>query len=607
MKRQVIVGYANTLHDPAIAVVEGENVFAEAIERHVQCKRALDIYRLWFSRRPIETGLRAAKIWPVQNADVAVITSWDLETMRNHVPQMKRALELTGLSLGREALDGMMDSPQWDNTVLAQHDGYQAFGGVLPMQLAAMRSSSLAVTQLPWLFENLPLQLFPLPEFVSNSISITQKSIPHHLAHAANGVFTSPFDECVVLVVDGFGDAGGVSIYHFTNGDFVHVHSSDPSLGLLYGKITTLCGFDTWEGEEWKVMGLAAYGEYDARIFEFFRWRIKTEGLSVSVDIPDQDLVVLSGLVGGFRKYGDGDTLRAANLAHNFQLAWEAAMVELCSNIYQLGYSKNLCFSGGCALNSSANGKLIPASGFERLHVPSAPADDGNALGTALYEKYCVRREKWVPKQMSPYLGNPVDIAKLEKILAFGGLKYRKAESDAELCDLVSSILADGKIIGWMQGRAEFGPRALGNRSILGDPRRADMQDLINSRVKFREEYRPLAPSILHEYGDEYFENYQESPYMERALRFREAVRNKVPAVVHKDGTGRLQSVKKEWNPLYYELIQAFFKKTGVPILVNTSLNVMGRPIVHSVEDTLTTFITSGLDYAVMGPYIISK
>lgn len=602
--RQVIVGWANTFHDPAIAVIEGDRVFAEAIERHAQCKRALDVHRFWYSRRPLETGLRAVGIWPLEDAELCVVTPWDMAGIRNNKStHLKVAAETGGKKIPPSFF---REVDKWDEKMFL-HDHYEDLGGTLPMQVAAMHSASVSVTQLQWIFANQGVQVYPLPKTQARGVTTAHKSIPHHAAHAANAAYTSPFDECMVLVLDGVSDTGGITLFEVNESKFELVHSSDTSLGLLYAAVTMLCGFDAWEGEEWKVMGLAAYGARDESIYRFFRSRISVEGLDVHKKLSDSDWFELFELVGGFRQYGDGNPLRAANLAHTFQLVWEEVVIELCSNIFKLGRSKHLCLTGGCALNSSANGKLIPGTGFERLHVPSAPADDGNALGTALYEKHHVRKEKRVPKTMSPYLGNPVDLSKLERTLSLGGIKYEKATDDLELCSRVSDILADGGLVGWMQGRAEFGPRALGNRSILADPRRPDMQELINSRVKFREEYRPLAPSILPEYGPVYFEDYQESPYMERTLRFRESVKSKVPAVVHKDGTGRLQTVKKEWNPLYYGLIRAFFEKTGVPILVNTSLNVMGKPIVHSVEDAITVFFTTGLDKLVIGPYILSK
>jgi carbamoyltransferase len=181
------------------------------------------------------------------------------------------------------------------------------------------------------------------------------------------------------------------------------------------------------------------------------------------------------------------------------------------------------------------------------------------------------------------------------------------SELPGKVHEKAARLLAEGKIIGWVQGRAEFGPRALGNRSILADPRHADMKERINAAVKFREEFRPFAPSILHEHGDEYFLDYRESPYMERTLVFRGEVRERVPAVVHVDGTGRLQTVKREWNERFYELISAFHRITGVPLVLNTSFNIMGKPIIHSVEDAVATFYTTGLDALVIGDCLIEK
>ena len=207
----------------------------------------------------------------------------------------------------------------------------------------------------------------------------------------------------------------------------------------------------------------------------------------------------------------------------------------------------------------------------------------------------------------SPYLGSSIDPADVGRILDFGGIDYRRIDDEGELCEVTAGLLAQGKILAWVQGRAEFGPRALGNRSILGDPRAPDMKERINARVKFREFYRPLAPVILDEHGPDYFDDYQQSPYMERTLSFREAIRDTVPAVVHEDGTGRPQSVREEWNPLFHRLVSAFHDKTDVPILLNTSFNVMGKPIVHTVQDAIGVLYTTGLDHLVIGPYILDK
>jgi carbamoyltransferase len=305
--------------------------------------------------------------------------------------------------------------------------------------------------------------------------------------------------------------------------------------------------------------------------------------------------------------HGKGGVLRAADLARSFQDYFSDTLVALVKNVHALGISDDLAYSGGCALNSAANGRIVRETGFRRLHVPSAPADDGNALGAALYERHAVRRIPRKPAIASPYLGSTIDLDELERALSFGTFDAVRINDEQELCDRMAALLAQGEIAGWIQGRAEFGPRALGNRSILADPRRADMREVINQRVKFREQYRPLAPAILHEHGERFFQGYEESPYMERALPFREEVKALVPSVVHLDGTGRLQSVTRERNPLFHTLISAFERQTGIPLLVNTSYNVMGKPISHSAADVLTVFATTGLHALAVGPWLIRK
>jgi carbamoyltransferase len=267
--------------------------------------------------------------------------------------------------------------------------------------------------------------------------------------------------------------------------------------------------------------------------------------------------------------------------------------------------SSNLVLSGGCALNSSYNGKILERSPFDALHVPSAPADDGNAIGAA-WLAYQEDHPDWRPAPgfMTPYLGSTVSTEPLERMAAWEPRLRRVGEG---IPAVAAQILAEGKLLGWVQGRAEFGPRALGNRSILADPRPADAKDLLNAKVKYREAFRPFAPSILAEHGPDWFEAYQDSPYMERTLRWREAVRSRVPAVVHEDGTGRLQSVTAERNPRYHALISAFHALTGVPVVLNTSFNVMGKPILHTAEDAILMFYTTGLDALVIDDWLLTK
>lgn len=607
MRRSLLVGHANTFHDPAIAVVEGDCVYAEALERHTQCKRANELTRLWYSGRAIEAGMRASGMtWPVREADVGMVSTWELtegfEHTFKHMGHADHTQEV-------EQLRAAGGSARWDD-LLRNTTEWWRLG--LPALLAwNVRTQPLALNQIASIFlgRGGSFILPPPKDLVAASGNTFQtRPLEHHLTHAANAMFTSPFSEAIVAVFDGYGDRAHSSIYHYHDGEFELLHASTGlSLGILYMRMTLLCGFDPTAGEEWKVMGLAAYGKKNDDLYRFLRNIIEVKGLDVIVRGERLDPVKLVELTGGLRTFGDDDVLRAADLAHNFQLAFEDAVIEVCRNAGELGLSKNLCLGGGCALNSSANGKILPKTSFERMHVPSAPADDGNALGAALYEKHCVRKEPRTPAIMSPYLGSPLDEEKVRQLVKYSAVKHSEFSSDEALCDGVAQMLADGNIVGWMQGRAEYGPRALGNRSILGDPRSPGMHERINAHVKFREKYRPLAPSILAEHGPAYFEGYQESPYMDRTLQFRTDVMKKVPAVVHEDGTGRLQSVTASGNRLYHDLISRFYAKTGVPMVLNTSLNVMGKPIVHSPEDAMATFCLSGLDRLVMGRHVFSK
>lgn len=591
----LILGHANNIHDPAIALACEDALYAEALERHHQNKRALCSFGLFYSARALQAQIGRLGIDAKRIEHIALRTSWRLSPADL---QAQRA------------------------TISEQHDAHD---GWLPAAAAATAMDSIIETQIPWIFRGLRpglhrprspsrtpvgLNAFFNPAMrLAAPPQVESAAIPHHLAHAANAVYTSPFQECVAMVIDGSGEQHSLSVFHFHKDRFDLLASSpnQDSLGLLYAVVTHLCGFDVWEGEEWKVMGLAAYGRPQPQIRAFFHARTIVDGLGVRLHFAPDWPAELEEITGPSRSPGDPEILKAADLAHNFQAYFTDVVCQLTAAAARLGLSQNLALAGGCALNSAANGQILRASGFQQLHVPSAPADDGNALGCVLYERHCVRKAPRPAERLTPYLGSEVDIAELERILAFQPLRSRRLPSTEALVDEVAALLARGAIIGWVQGRAEFGPRALGNRSILADPRSPLMKEAINSRVKFREDYRPLAPAILHEHGPAYFDPYEESPYMERALPFRPEVRGRVPAVVHVDGTGRLQTVKREYNPLFFQLLTAFHAQTGVPILVNTSLNVMGKPIVHSIADALTVLVTTGLDHLVIGPYLLSK
>ncbi|HLF95716.1 MAG TPA: carbamoyltransferase C-terminal domain-containing protein, partial [Methylococcaceae bacterium] len=429
----------------------------------------------------------------------------------------------------------------------------------------------------------------------------------HHLCHAALACLGSPFPEATCLIVDSWGETGGLAAYDYRDGALRTLFTGaglESSLGFFYMKLTELCDFDWAAGEEWKVMGLAPYGQPDAELLDLLRGMIRLDGLQPRYLRRRffQDLERLEP----WRRQPGAPPEAAADLARTGQVFFAELMAELLTELHNLAPSENLALGGGCALNSSFNGRILDRTPFRNLYVPSAPADDGTAVGAALLAWRRDHPQSPVSAgPLSPYLGSELEPEGVAHLLRHSGLPVEHLPDT--LAETVAALLAQGKIVAWVQGRAEFGPRALGNRSLLADPRPLDMADRLNATVKFRERFRPFAPAILHEHGPEYFEDYQESPYMERALRFRPEVRERVPAVVHVDGTGRLQSVKSEWNPRFHRLLSEFHRLTGVPLLLNTSFNVMGKPMVHSVEDAVAVFLTSGVDALAVGDYLFRK
>lgn len=586
---QVYVGYANSFHDPAIAIAWKQSIYAECLERSYQIKRALWNPGLFYNVPQISYNLRRLNIPVGTRVDICLNTSWKPSIRFYLIPYVLRSISWVERIF---------------NVSSAQETGTS--DGISVLQILAL-SQALFVKTLPIFRHHIRHDLWK-----GRAASIKTKAIDHHLCHAANAVYTSIFDECVVMTIDGSGETQSTSLYRFHNNDFELLNSSPNyySLGLLYASVTKLCGFSPAHGEEWKLMGLAAYGKHSSRLYAFFRELVKVDGLTIKFTSNifqsrsfEKPLLEIEGV---FREECDPDILKSADLAHNFQQAFTDTIIDLCANVYSLGLSENLAYAGGCALNSSTNGLILERTNFKQLHIPSAPGDDGNALGALLYQRHKVDRIARDYKLMTPYLGSDLDLERIEHILDFGKFSVEKYDDDNALTGLVAGHLADGAIVGWMQGRAEFGPRALGNRSILADPRRADMRERINSKVKFREGFRPFAPSILHHRGEELFAEYQFSPYMERTLRVRPGIAERVPAVVHVNGTSRVHSVTSESNPLFFNLLSKFDAVAGVPVLLNTSLNVMGRPIASSAVDAITILFTSALNILVIGPYIIS-
>ena len=298
------------------------------------------------------------------------------------------------------------------------------------------------------------------------------------------------------------------------------------------------------------------------------------------------------------------------DIAASAQLVLEDILLKMAEHVFKKTKKKNLCLGGGVALNGVANNKLLQDGPFEKLHIPPSPGDAGSAVGCAQYSYFCHENNKREIQfdtkriQNNIYLGPSYSNDEIKLYLEDNNIEYKFFEKES-LLQTTAKLISDGNVVGWFQGRMEWGPRALGNRSILADPRLSEMKDILNEKIKHRESFRPFAPSILEEYVSEYFELDVPSPYMLLVAKIKKP--DKIPAVTHIDGTGRLQSVSKNVNPLYYDLINEFHKITGVPVIINTSMNVMGEPIVNTPEQAHAMILKTDMDYLVMGDFILSK
>lgn len=589
MSRRFYVGLSSTFHDPAVAIVDdaGEVRFAEAIERPLQDKRAYRAHPDHFVRLPrILSSIGAA------GADLVVGVSFSGLSLR--LLQLGVANDMTPLRGLGVSLGAMIDDQTFHD---ASSWPFPTWRSMRLMQQAQLVGTGQGLAGHPDLRVSGPIRRYN-----------------HHLTHAAYACRSSPFSEALCAVVDGFGEFGSTGFFHYKDGALRPLHRARgpmaierASLGMFYGLVTGMCGFSSIDGEEWKIMGLAPYGSVDQDLYAKLRSLLKVDGLSLAPGLPlRQEKALLAELRGQARPEGTSPR-EFANVARTGQQVFADVMGELLANLHATGLSDQLVLSGGCALNSSYNGQIVATTPFSALHVPSAPADDGNAVGAAWLAWAEDHPDANAPaRALSPYLGSGVSPEALENAVRFGD-PARVRRLGGRVFEVAARLLAVGKILGWMQGAAEFGPRALGHRSILADPRSPGMKDHINARVKFREEYRPFAPSILDEHGAAWFEDYQSTPYMERTLRFRPEVRDRVPAVVHEDGTGRLQSVSDAVCPRYAALVREFHARTGVPIVLNTSFNIMGKPILHSVEDALGMFHSTGLDALIIEDVLFAK
>ncbi len=483
---------------------------------------------------------------------------------------------------------------------------------------------------------------------IQEKIGIDKEKIlfsDHHLSHAASAFFCSPFEDAAIITADGVGEwttascgvGKGNQISLLQEMRFPH------SLGLLYSAFTAFLGFEVNEGE-YKVMGMAPYGkpDYVDKVkklihicndgsfwldMDYFSYHYSPDrmynGKFERLFGPSRDprSHFFTPSTGYPRYFGEKPSNYNelgkqnqfyADIAASIQAVTEEILLKMANYLYHRTGLKKLCLAGGVALNSVANGRILKETPFEELYIQPAAGDGGGALGAALWAYHAVLGK---PRQFvmeHAYWGEEYRDESIREFLINSGIKYEYLPDDEKLTARVADALQAGKVVGWFQGRFEWGPRALGNRSILADPRRADMKDIVNTKIKFREPYRPFAPSVLAESTEKFFdlpeaERHYPGRFMLYVVNVKEDKREIIPAITHVDGTGRLQTVHETTSPRYYRLIKTFGEATGVPVVLNTSFNLKGEPIVNTPEDAVKTFNRSEMDLLVLERFIIEK
>jgi carbamoyltransferase len=436
--------------------------------------------------------------------------------------------------------------------------------------------------------------------------------VEHHLAHALSAYALSGFDDAAVVVIDGRGAWEATSLWHGRDGRLQHLQTMNwpNSLGMFYAEMTQFLGFQKYS-DEWKVMGLAPYGNPGVDLSEFIQVFAEGAGHDSECYRVNPRLLLGDGRnalgiakLGPSREPESEIAQRHRDIAFAVQDACERAMLALARRATKLAGSRNLCLAGGVALNSKANGKILVSDVCDRLFIQPAAGDDGAAIGAALAPMLDGNRPLLLQQMHHAYLGNEISDDQIRSVLDTCKIRFSRLENPAARA---AEMIAAGKILGWFQGRMEFGPRALGNRSILADPRDPAMKERVNNAVKFRESWRPFAPALLAEAARDYLESAYDSPFMILTAQVRPERRAEIPAVTHVDGSARPQTVEATANPLFHRLIDEFRRLTGVPVVMNTSFNIRGEPIVCTVADALRTFFTSGLDALIIGPFLVEK
>ena len=439
----------------------------------------------------------------------------------------------------------------------------------------------------------------------------------HHVSHAASAFFPSPFDHAAVLTADGVGEwaTTTIGLGHDLDLEVSHEIRYPHSLGLLYSAFTAYLGFEVNEGE-YKVMGMAAYGRPTCvdkvrkliDLAEDGSYRLNLGYLAYQHGLRSIDQAFVE-LFGAPRDTGADLDQRHADIAASIQAVTEDALLGLARRARALSGSENLCMAGGVALNVLANARILRESGFRRVWIQPAAGDAGGCLGAATYLYHTVLRQPRRLRMDTAYLGPSFGNAEIHEFLEREGVSYTVLEDHA-IAPTVARLIAGNEVVGWFQGRMEFGPRALGARSILANPTDPSTKDTLNAKIKHREAFRPFAPSTLVEAASTYFDfgaptGDVESPFMLLTARVKPDKQHLLPAITHLDGTARVQTVSRAQNPLYYALIEEFGKLTGVPVLVNTSFNVNGEPIVCTPSEAFNSFAHTDMDYLVMGNALV--
>lgn len=437
----------------------------------------------------------------------------------------------------------------------------------------------------------------------------------HHMAHAASAFLVSPFEEAALLTIDGVGE-WETAAYGYGRGNDIQLSRSilfPHSLGLLYSAFTYYLGFRV-NSAEYKVMGLAPYGEpryYDLMMKELvclqddgsFKLNMHYFNYHYGLTMTGKRFERLFGSVR--REPESSLTQYHKDVAASIQKVTDTIVVRMAQNLEREVASKNLCMAGGVALNCVSNSKVLEQTSFENIFVQPAAGDAGGAIGAAYYLYNTVLQKKRTYVMENAFLGPSFRDEEIEEFLRSTGMPYRRVDRSKLLVE-TAKVLSEQKVVGWFQGRMEFGPRALGSRSILADARNPKNQSVVNLKIKFRESFRPFAPAVLEERTRAYFDWNQPSPFMLFVARVRDD-RRVIPAVTHVDGSARLQTVRRDQHPLFYDLLAEFERQTGCPVLINTSFNVRGEPIVCTPRDAWNCFMRTEMDYLVMGSFIVDK